>query len=396
VSEGANPVHIIVLGGAGAMGRVTVRTLSEYDDVEQITLADYHEERAREVAAALRCPSIVVKQIDVTDEDALAHLLRGASVVLSAVDYIYNLPVLRACIRAKVHYADLGGLFHMSRTLMALDAEAKEAGITAVLGMGGTPGITNMLARLAVECLERVESIKVQLGCSDNTPSSAPLVAPYSIRTILDEFTKEPQVFQDGQWYAQAPLSGQEEIDFPPPVGRATAIYSLHSECATFPVSFQDKGIRYVSFKIAFPGDFMSKLKFLVDLGFGSSEPMTVRGVKVVPREVLATLLERFPAERAEPQDCDVLRVVVEGESGGQRQQIINQMIVLPYRRWGISAGAFDTGMPLGVVGHMLASGEISERGAMGPERCVPVAPFFAALERYDLHVETKITEGNV
>ena len=386
-------MHIIVLGGAGAMGRVTVRTLSEYDDVEQITLADYHEERAREVAAALQSPKIAVKQIDVTDEAALAHLLRDASVVLSAVDYIYNLPVLRACIRAKVHYADLGGLFHMSRTLMALDAEAKEAGITAVLGMGGTPGITNMLALLAVERLERVESIKVQLGCSDNTPSSAPLVAPYSIRTILDEFTKAPQVFQDGQWYAQAPLSGQEEIDFPLPVGRATAIYSLHSECATFPVSFQDKGIRHVSFKIAFPGDFMSKLKFLVDLGFGSSEPMTVCGVKVAPREVLAALLERFPAERAEPQDCDVLRVVVEGESGGQRQQIINQMIVLPYRRWGISAGAFDTGMPLGVVGHMLASGEISERGAMGPERCVPLAPFFAALERYDLHVETKIAE---
>src|SRR6266852_496764 len=175
----------------------------------------------------------------------------------------------------------------MTRKLMNMSAEAEAAGITAILGIGGTPGITNMLARAAVEKLDRVESIKVQLGCSDNTPSTAPLVAPYSIRTILDEFTKEPQVFQDGTWYPQPALSGQEELLFPTPVGRASAIYSLHSECATFPLSFREKGVCHVSFKIAFPGDFMANLKFLVELGFGRDEPVNVRGVSVSPREVL-------------------------------------------------------------------------------------------------------------
>ena len=384
-------MHIIVLGGAGAMGRVTVRTLSEYADIDQITIADYNEERAHEVASSLSSRNVRVKQIDVNDEERLRHLLRGADVVLSAVEYIYNLPVLKACIREKVHYADLGGLFHMSRTLMALHEEARAAGITAILGMGGTPGVTNLLARAAVDKLERVESIKVQLGCSDVTPSTAPLVAPYSIRTILDEFTKEPQVFQDGNWSAQKPLSGQEEIVFPEPVGKAIAIYSLHSECATFPVSFRDKGIRHVSFKIAFPGDFLAKLTFLVDLGFGSETPIAVRGVQVSPREVLARLLETFPVEAVEPQDCDVLRIVALGEANGQRVTITNQIVVLPYRRWGISAGALDTGMPLAVAGHMLARGEITQRGAFGPEMCVPIMPFFNEIARYDMHVQSEM-----
>lgn len=386
-------MHIIVLGGAGAMGRVTVRALTEYAVIDQITLADYHEARAREVAASLNCRHLNVRQIDVTDQQRLEQLIHGADVVLSAVDYIYNLSVLHACIKEKVHYADLGGLFHMSRTLLALHDEAKAAGITALLGMGGTPGITNMLARLAVDRLERVESIKVQLGCSDSTPSTTPLVAPYSIRTILDEFTKQPQVFQNGTWHAQQPLSGQEVIEFPAPVGRATAIYSLHSECATFPVSFQDKGISYVSFKIAFPGDFVSKLKFLVDLGFGSDTPVKVRGVNISPRELLAHLLEQFPAETAEPQDCDVLRIVARGEANGSVCEITNQIIVLPYQRWGLSAGAFDTGMPLAVAGYMLARGEISQRGAMGPEVCIPPKAFFDALARYDLHVESYVRD---
>src|SRR5713101_3928801 len=237
-------MHIIVLGGAGAMGRIAVRTLTEYRDVDQITIADYNEQRAHEVAATFNSSKIAVKQIDVNDQDRLCSLLCGADVVLNAFEYVFNLPVLKACVKEKVHYADLGGLFHMTRKLMDMSAEVEAAGITAILGMGGTPGITNMLARAAVDKFDSVESIKVQLGCSDATPSAAPLVAPYSIRTILDECTKEAQVFQDGAWYPQRPLSGEEEMVFPLPVGRATAMYSLHSECATFPVSFQQKGVR--------------------------------------------------------------------------------------------------------------------------------------------------------
>src|SRR5579863_2468502 len=380
-------MHIVVLGGAGAMGRITVRTLTEYQDIDQITIADYNEERACEVASSLQSNKIQVKQIDVNDSERLAQLIRGADVVLSAVEYVYNLPVLRACIQEKVHYADLGGLFHMTRTLMALHEEVEAAGITAILGMGVTPGITNLLARAAADKLDRVESMRVELGCSDSTPSTAPLVAPYSIRTILDEFTKEPQVFKDGEWYPQQPLSGQEEMIFPLPVGRASAIYSLHSECATFPVSFRDKGIRYVSFKIAFPSDFMTKLKFLVDLGFGSDEPISVHGVKVSPRETLAKLLEMAPVEDVEPQDCDVLGVVTSGTAGGQQVEIANQVVVLPYRRWNVSAGALDTGVPLAIAGRMLANGEITQRGTLGPELCVPVEPFFRELAKYDMHV---------
>jgi len=386
-TKGFLSMHIVVLGGAGAMGRVTVRALTEYAEIDQITIADYSEGRAQELAASLNSNKIQVCQIDVNDQPRLRELLRGADVALAAVDYVYNIPIIRACIAEKVHYADLGGLFHVTRESLALHSEAEAAGITAILGMGGTPGITNILARLAADKLDRVESIKVELGCSDTTPSQAPLVAPYSIRTILDEFTKQPQVFQDGAWHPQAPLSGQEEMIFPLPVGRATAIYSLHSECATFPLSFQDKGIRYVSFKIAFPSDFLTKLKFLVDLGFGSNEPINVRGAKVSPREVLARLLEMTPVEEVEPQDCDVLRVVTCGMTDNQQVEIINQVVVLPYRRWGISAGALDTGVPLAIAGRMLANGEITKRGAFGPELCVPPEPFLRELAKYDMHV---------
>jgi saccharopine dehydrogenase-like NADP-dependent oxidoreductase len=371
------------------MGRVAVRTLTEYSIVERITVADYNAARAHEVVAALNHPNIEARQIDVTNEKQLTALIHGSNVVLNAVDYIFNEPVLRACIRERVHYADLGGLFHMTRKQLAMDDEAQAAGITAIAGIGGTPGITNVLARQAVDRLERVDSIKIQAGGNDATNSHAPLSVPYSMRTILDEFTTSPQVFQDGNWYAQQPLSGQEEIVFPAPVGRVNAVYSLHSECATFPLSFRDKGIHHVSFKIAFPGDFLAKLKFLVDLGFGNEEPIEVQGVKVAPREVLLHLLEAFPVEEAEPQDIDILRVVVTGIEHGHPVEIINQVVVLPYRRWGISANALDTGVPLAIAGILLAQGKITRRGVCAAESCVPPESFFHELARYDMYVET-------
>src|SRR6266581_1107728 len=113
-------MHIIVLGGAGAMGRIAVRTLTEYEDIDQVTIADYNEDRAREVASALNSSKIQIRQIDVNDADRLSALVRGANVVLNAVEYVFNLPILKACIQEKVHYADLGGLFHVTRKLMGM------------------------------------------------------------------------------------------------------------------------------------------------------------------------------------------------------------------------------------------------------------------------------------
>src|SRR5579875_2459076 len=136
------------------------------------------------------------------------------------------------------------------------------------------------------------------------------------------------------------------------------------------------------------PGNFLAKLKFLVDLGFGSDEPVRVQGVDVSPREVLARLLELTPAEPVEPQDCDVLRVIVTGEAGGQQLEITKQIVVLPYRRWGLSAGALDTGVPLAIAGRMLARGAITRRGCHGPEVCVPTGQFFRELAQYNMQVE--------
>ena len=141
------------------------------------------------------------------------------------------------------------------------------AGVPALLGMGSTPGITNVMAGELARGLDSVDAIHVRVGCLDRS-ASGPLPVPYALDTVLDEFSLEPMVFRGGPAEAVPPMSGRETIDFPPPVGRAEALYTLHSEVAMFPRSFP--GLREASFKVAFEPEFTKKVAFLVELGFAS------------------------------------------------------------------------------------------------------------------------------
>src|SRR5206468_2482054 len=104
--------------------------------------------------------------------------------------YRVNIEAMRAALSAGAHYVDLGGLFHVTREQLALDGEFRAAGLVAVLGMGSTPGKTNVMAARAAELLGgRVERIVVAAAGRDPEPPAGPLVAPYAVETILDELS---------------------------------------------------------------------------------------------------------------------------------------------------------------------------------------------------------------
>jgi saccharopine dehydrogenase-like NADP-dependent oxidoreductase len=398
-------VHLVVLGGGGAMGRITARALAEDERVAQVTVADLSAaaarrtldwlERGREKARAAAC--------DVRDERALAELIDGAAAVLNATDYPFNLDVMRAALAAKVSYADLGGLFHMTRKQYELDGAFREAGITGILGIGSTPGITNLLARVAVDQLDKVDRLDVRIGSGDYRSANAPFAPPYSIRTILDECTLEPMVYRNGRTAAVAPMSGQEEIDFPAPVGRVTAMYTLHSEVALFPISFRDKGLRHASFKIAFPKEFLGQLKLLVDVGLAGTEPVEARGpqrgetASVAPRELLVALLAQRQATSsppADPDDCDVLRVVAQGTRSGAPVELVEEMVVRPYKPWKVGAGDVDTGVPLAIAGILLGSGMNAPVGVHGPELVFEPRAFLRELAHYGMSASETSTRA--
>lgn len=383
-------VRYVILGGAGAMGRITVRDLFETAGDSEILIADYNLKNAQKLARSYRSPRVKAAYVDVKNINATAKLLSGSFAVINSVQYELNLHVMKAALKAGVHYLDLGGLFHMTRKQLKLHQRFKKAGLTAILGIGAAPGITNILARLAVDELDRVQEIHIRLGSIDQTKilSMPPLYASYSIQTILEEFSYPPAVFADGKFKFVEPMSGEEEIKFPAPVGKQYPMYTIHSELATLPLTYKNKGIREVSFKIAFDREFASKVRFLCDLGLASEKTVEVNGVKVIPRDLLVKLIQALPKPitRGPVKEHEVIRAIVKGKKNGLAKTLVVDCHTRGMPKWNIGLD-IDTGSPPSIAAQMLARREISARGAVSPEVAIEPELFFAELKKRNMEV---------
>ena len=387
-------MRITVLGGAGAMAKSAVLDLVESQEVTSLVLADLNRKSLDALKMSLGSEKVRIATVDIMDHENLVGILHGSEAVINGTVYYHNVEVMKACLEVKAHYVDMGGLFHVTRKQMLLDEDFKRAGLTAVLGMGSAPGMVNVMARFAYDRLDTVESVRIRDGIVNFTKMKSPLGIPYALDTILDEFLMNPYIFEKGDWVELRPFSRPEEVDFPEPVGRQTTFMTLHSEVATIPASFKDKGIQEVSFKLALPKAFEEKVRFLVDLGLGSRRAIPVGGTKVIPRDMLIVLSRLLPKAKGKPDDHKVLRVVVKGRQAGKDVTYRLESVQHPYEPWGMRCGSFTVGFPVAVVAKMLASGEVKTRGAIGSEQCIRPEAFFRALAKRGLPVTVTQTQN--
>jgi saccharopine dehydrogenase-like NADP-dependent oxidoreductase len=398
---GAAPRTFAVVGGAGAMGRITVRDLAETCAAsDEIVIADHDLAKAEALAGSLQGggrPRVRAVRVDVADRAATAAALAGAFAIVNAVQYQLNLEVMEAALAVRAHYLDLGGLFHMTRRQLELDGRFQAARRIALLGMGAAPGITNLLARHAAERLEEVREIHVRVGSLDRTRYRPPQALPvaYSLKTVLEEFSMPPAVFTRGEFAFVEPMSGARPHRFPPPVGLRRPMNTIHSEVATLPLSFRERGVREVSFQIAFDPAFVERVRFLRDLGMASHEELDVAGVKVRPIDVVNKVaMSQPPARQVGKLDqYEVLRAVVKGTSQGKKVTWVVDCHTRGMPAWGIGLD-IDTGSPPAVAAQMLAAGEIAATGAVAPEVAVPCQAFFRRLRTRRMKLEAARRTG--
>jgi lysine 6-dehydrogenase len=376
-------VRAVVLGGGGLTGRCAVRDLVRGGVFDSVVVADLDPNLAAEAARAAGAAASAVP-IDVRDHSALVRLLDGASVVVNAVQYTFNLEVMEAAREARVAYLDFGGLFHMTRRQLALDTAFRKAGVLAIPGLGQVPGISNVLAMQASADLDRVDSLVLRDGWRDLTVGGPEISFSWSPSTFLDEMVLPAVVFEDGEYHDHPPMSAPEEFDFGPPIGRTRLYRTLHSEPATLPESLKAKGLKHCEWKEGGTG--IDVLRTMALLGMASDKPLEVRGASVVPREFTLALLRRghllgVPAGVA-VNDWECLDIEVKGTAQG-RPVVRHAVAWFPPRPdWHLSATEYAVGVAGAIGAEMIASGEIRGEGVVPPERCVPPGPFRAALER--------------
>jgi saccharopine dehydrogenase (NAD+, L-lysine-forming) len=378
------------------MGRIVVRDLQRTSRGKvRIVVAD------RDVPAA---PGLRVEttQVDVTDPGSLRRALDGAYATIASLPYRYNLEAMHGALEAGAHYVDLGGLFHMTRRQLELAPEFERRGLMGIIGMGSAPGIVNVLATLAARGLDAVREIHCLVGGIDRTRyrNMSPLWFGYSADTLLDEFTMPSPVFRAGRFTTVPPLDPSERVavHFPAPVGTIPVDTTIHSEVATLPLSFANRGIREVTFRQGFDTEFRDRLSFLVQLGlaettalaFSLSQGSNCSGI--VPRDVLVALVGRFPppVPIGKPRRYEVLRTVVSGTHRGRRVTVTADCHAGSNAGWGIGPD-IDTGAPPSIAVQLMLSGEMELRpGVWAPEQVVPAGPFVRELSRRAMRVTSR------
>ena len=374
------------------MGALSVRDLVDAYKAD-VVAADLNMERVKDVARATDENRVTPMKLDATDEKAMKKALKDVDVVLNSAWYELNMPIMKAAIETGTHYTDLGGFFDGTLKQLKFDKKAKDAGVTCVLGIGSSPGITNVCGAAGANKLDSVNNISIYCTWGTKKPMTEAAMPAYSVRTVLDELTQEPGIVDKGRKVRVPVLSGETQVVMPEPAGKVTAYYIKHSEPATM-ADYIGKGTKHVSFRIGFPPVDFATFKTIAQLGFASERKLDTGCGKVSPKDYITTMyLDAVKNARKSTDvvdEYDYFRVDVEGKKDRLPARCTLFVRTWNDRKTGI-ASARDTAVPPSITANWLVTGKIDKKGVLPPEACIDPEPFFKELGKRKILVDEEL-----
>ncbi|MEV8638472.1 saccharopine dehydrogenase NADP-binding domain-containing protein [Streptosporangium sp. NPDC051023] len=232
--------RVVALGGAGAMGRPVVEALAGRADIAELVIADRETATAERLAA--RFPGVSAATVDAADPVRLRELFHDADLVLNTTGPFFRLgvPILRAAIESRTHYADICDDWEPTLDMLAMDAEARKAGVIAVIGAGASPGTSNMLAALASRELDTVEDVFTAWPVDvpfigDDPADGSPGEGSAALVHWMQQLSGKIRTWANGEPAERPPLE-PVRLDYPG-LGTGTAYTVGHPEPLTLPAT---------------------------------------------------------------------------------------------------------------------------------------------------------------
>ena len=412
-------MKILVLG-AGRMGHGAAYDLVHNSpEVREVTVADFDPTKAEAVASGVGTDRISPRQADASDYSAMVELFRGHDSVISCVNYWYNESLSRAAIETKANFCDLGGNNYVVDSQLALDEEAKAAGINIIPDCGLAPGMVSILAMHGAARFDRLDEIHIRVGGLPQHPQP-PLdyQLVFSVEGLINEYVEVARVIRDGEIKEVPSMTELESLSFEgfPPL----EAFQTSGGTSTLPDTFLGK-VRDLDYKTIRYAGHCEKFKTMIDLGLCSSEEIVADFVKVKPRKVFGELLrQHLPADgpdyvlvrlefvgvprvssprvskgfvgpenpRPDASDAATGNSALRTPHSALVYDIVNRLD----ESTGLSAMMRTTAFPASIIAQMMARGDVSRRGATPQEIAIDPDKFVAELDRRDIKI--KMYEG--
>jgi lysine 6-dehydrogenase len=372
------------------MGSAAAFDLATTNPDDEIVLADINFQTATQSARTIG-PNVRPLRLDVNNPRDLVNALQGSGAVLSAVTYSVNFQITRAAIQAGVHLCDLGGNNDVVERQLALDGEASQRGVTIIPNCGLAPGLINILAVTGAREFDTLDSIHLRVGGLPQRPRP-PLnyQIVFSVEGLINEYVEKAAVIHDGELMHTDPMSGLEEIVFPEPFGTLEA-FNTSGGLSTLTSMFLGK-VKNLDYKTIRYKGHCEKFKTLLDLGFATSEPMMVGGSVKTNREFFADLLRKKLSFGE--KDVVLARATITGRNKTADRTLVYEFVDYYDDERKITAMMRATAFPTSITAQMLAKGDVTVRGVIPPEKCVPGDLMIKELAKRNLKITKRITES--
>ena len=377
-------MRMLVLG-AGLQGSACAYDLLQNDEVTEVRLADIDVGHIAPFLGPYSGKRLIPTRLDVRDEEAVRALMRESDAVMSAIPYYFNFDLARHAAEVGVHFCDLGGNTDIVFDQRTLDEKAKAKDITIIPDCGLAPGMVNILAQHGIDQMDNVDEVKIFVGGLPQNPEP-PLnyQIVYSLEGVLDYYTTLSWVVRDGKRVQVKALSEIEPVQFEEPVGELEA---FHTAGGLSTMAFRYEGkIPAMEYKtLRYPGH-AKIMEAIRELGLLELEPIDVKGMKVVPRDVaVAAMGPRLTKPKG--RDLVALRVSVKGQKDGKQKTLSYELVDRYDEERGISAMMRTTGYSLSITGQMQARREVGQAGVHTPDECMPAERYIAELGKRGVRI---------
>jgi saccharopine dehydrogenase (NAD+, L-lysine-forming) len=391
----------VLVVGAGGVGAAFAAIAQRRETFEHVVMADVALERAQAVVERLGEPDrFSAERVDASSRQELVELIARVrpDAVLNACDPRFNEPIFAAAFEAKVTYLDMAmTLSHphpehpyeqvgemLGDKQFAVEQQWQDAGLLALVGIGVEPGLSDIFARYAAdELFSSLDEVGVRDG-ADLVVEGYDFAPTFSIWTTIEECLNPPLIWErERGFYTTAPFSEPETFEFPEGIGQVECVNVEHEEVVLIP---RWVDCERVTFKYGLGQEFIDVLQTLHKLGLDSTEPVSVRGTKVSPRDVVAAALPD-PAtlgERMSGRTCAGTWVQGTGKDGQPRSTYLYHVVdnETTMREYGSQAVVWQTAVNPVVALELLDRGDWKGSGVLGPE-AFPPQPYLDLLAEY-------------
>jgi saccharopine dehydrogenase (NAD+, L-lysine-forming) len=357
-------MRVALIGGAGEVGAEIARDLAQVDEIDSLLIADLDARRAAQLAHELASerPQVSASGIDVRDSQSALSVLAGVDVLMNCTSFALFEPVLDLARAAGVDYADL-----ISEPEDRHRRAAERAGITAISGLGASPGLSNVLVRHFADTVDELHEVEISwISLRTVAPT------PGLLDTIIWELSEDcvtRAYYRNGRHHRAAFLEGSRLVEFASPVGPQYVYYVPHTEVATLPRHFP--ALRDCAVRGSWRPELMQDMRVLERYGLLAGAAL---------QDTKQAIWRRCGGRR----DSAPWMLYVNVELGGTRhgEPVRRTYKVSHPADWGQRGVARMTGVAAAVGVQLLARHGRGAAGFVDPEEYYDPLEFLAELER--------------